>query len=658
MRAKSYQAWLNLLVVFLAAAPAFAQGPQPRVPQKQQPKPAKPAPVAAPPHALAKDDVETFFDGLVPFQLAREDIAGVVIAIVKDGQIFFAKGYGYSDVEKRTPVSVDNTLFRPGSISKLFTWTAVMQQVERGKLDLDRDVNNYLDFKIPATFPKPITMRDLMTHTPGFEESIQELFVENAKELTPLDDYLKAHLPARIFPPWTTPAYSNYGATLAGYIVQRLSGQPFDDYIEQHIFKPLGMAHSTFRQPLPDSLAPLMSKGYTVASQPAKPFEFVEAAPAGSSSVTAADISRFMIAHLQDGAFQGTRILNSATARLMHSRQFGELPDMNGMALGFYEESRNGHRIIGHGGDTGYFHSDLHLLADANLGFFISYNSAGKGETDARTAVWSAFLNRYFPYQPPAAAPVASAAHDAASVGGRYISSRRSQTTVLKFLTVTSELEVFSNSDGTISVNDLKQLNGEPIKFREISPLLFRDVNGQSKIAFKHDYSGRLILITDFPVFVFQKAPLNENSSLDLPLIIAAVVVLALSLLLWPLEALIRKHYKQTLTLTPKQRRLRLLVRIVAALDLIFLAAFVAFFTVSEITLLTTRFNPLLWVIEIVGYLGVVGTVVVLYNAIESWRIPQHWIWAKLGDILVALACIVFVWFVFTWNMVHWSIKY
>src|SRR5438132_4611467 len=122
----------------------------------------------------------------MPVQLGREDIAGAVIVVVRDGKIFFAKGYGYADVEKRKPVSPDNTLFRPGSISKLFTWTAVMQQVEQGKLDLDRDVNEYLDFKIPPAFGKPITLRNIMTHTPGFEDTAKELFVADAGKMRPL----------------------------------------------------------------------------------------------------------------------------------------------------------------------------------------------------------------------------------------------------------------------------------------------------------------------------------------------------------------------------------------------------------------------------------------------------------------------------------------
>lgn len=648
-------------IFFVLAPNLFAQQPKtnPLAPKSGRAQP-ETKQIPAGTHELTQSDLEAFLDGVVPLQIAREDIAGAVISVVKDGKPFFSKGYGYSNVEKRIPVSPDATLFRPGSISKLFTWTSIMQQVELGKLDLDRDVNDYLDFKIPQTFPKPITLRNIMTHTPGFEETIQELFVGDASNLKPLDQYLKEHLPVRIFPPGTVPAYSNYATALAGYILQRVSGEPWANYVENHVFNPLGMSHCTVRQPLPDNLKALMSNGYDVASEPAKPFEWVEAAPAGSSSVTAADMQHFMIAHLQNGQYEGVQILRPETAQMMHSRQFSNLPDMNAMALGFYEETRNGHRIIGHAGDTQYFHSDLHLILDSGVGFFISYNSAGKGETSAREAVWHSFLDRYFPYEPPKVPVQSSAVADAKQVAGRYIISRRSQTTILKVLNVLGESKVSANSDGTITLDSLKDPAGVPKKLEEIGPLMFRAVHGQDRVGFKRDESGRLVLVTDFPVFVFQRSPWNENSAFNLPLIVSAIVVLALTLLLWPVAALIRRHYKHALNLTPQQRRLRLIVRLTCLFDLLLLVGLVVFFTVSEkdIGMLSPRFNPWLRVIQIIGWIGVIGTLAVLYNALRSWRDQGRWLWSKLGDSLIALACIAFVWFVFTWNMLHWSLRY
>lgn len=611
-------------------------------------------------HELTPQDVSAFLDGMMPQQLATDDIAGGVISIVKDGKVLFAKGYGYSDMEKRTPVSADNTLFRPGSISKLFTWTAVMQLVEQGKLDLDRDVNDYLDFKIPATCPKTITLRNIMTHTPGFEETIQELFVKDAKDLTPLGDYVKKHLPTRIYPPGTTPAYSNYATTMAGYIVQRVSGQDYYEYIDEHILKPLGMEHSTFRQPLPDPLKGLVSKGYDVASEPAKGFEFVEAAPAGSSSVSAMDMTHFMMAHLQDGRYEGAQILKPETSQLMHSRQFANLPEMNAMCLGFYEETRNGHRIIGHAGDTDAFHSDLHLMADSQLGFFISYNSAGKGEGRAREEVWHAFLDRYFPYEVPKADPVATSATDMQSVSGHYIVSRRADTTIMKVLNVAGETKISGNEDGTLSVNDLKDANGVAKKFREIAPLLFREVNGQDKVGFKRDESGNFVEVIDFPFMVFQKASVNQNSAFQIPLVITALVLIVLTIILWPGIAITRRHYGQRLELTAQKRRLRLLVRLTCVMFAMFFLADGLFFSMAlkDIGLLSPRGNPWLRLIQVAGWLGVLGTVATIYSAVQSWRLPQRWWAARLGDTLIALGCLGAVWFVFTWNMLHWSLKY
>jgi CubicO group peptidase (beta-lactamase class C family) len=341
-----------------------------------------PKPVAPPPpapsqaHVLDAQDVNAFLDGYMLYALKKADAAGAVVVVVKDGQVVTERGFGYSDVATQKPVDPKKTLFRPGSISKLFLWTAVMQLQEQGKLDLDADINKYLDFKVPPKDGKPVTMRNLMTHTPGFEEWGKRLFVADASRLGTLREFV-SHVPVRIYEPGKTIAYSNYGAALAGYIVQRVSGEPFSDYIDHHILTPLDMHRSTFVQPLPANLAPDMEPSYALASQPAKSFEFVNGAPAGSMSATGDDMSHFMIAHLQNGRYGGGQILKPETAKYMHQTAFTPVPPLNGMALGFYREDKNGHAVVAHAGDTGKFHSELHLLIDDNVGLFISF-SGGK----------------------------------------------------------------------------------------------------------------------------------------------------------------------------------------------------------------------------------------------------------------------------------------
>jgi len=651
-------ATLAASILCLLLSSLWAQGPAPKNAKIPEPAPKEAASPATVP-ALAEADLGAFLDGILPTQIERGNIAGAVVLMVKDGKVLFAKGYGYSDVATKKPVTPDGTLFRPGSISKLFTWTSVMQLVEEGKLNLDRDVNDYLDFKIPPAFGKPITLRNIMTHTSGYQETAKDLFVEKASDLKPLGEYLQAHMPARIFPPGEIPAYSNYATAMAGYIVQRVSGQPFDDYVSEHILNPLKMIHSTFVQPLPDALKPMMSSGYVVATQPAKPYEIVQAFPAGSSAVSAEDMSHFMLAHLQEGQYEGARILKPETVALMHSRQFAYNPALNGMCLGFYEETRNGHRIFGHGGDTVYFHSDLHLMPDQGIGFFVSYNSGGKGEVDNRSELWHKILDRYFPYSPPPPAPVTNPKADGEVVAGYYTSSRRSQTNILAVTSMLGQLKVSSAGDGTIHIDQLKDTNGEVIHWQEIGPLLYRQKDGQALVGFKRDASGQMAMSIDYPFFIFQHASFLDSKPLNLFIICASLIVLLLVLLLWPVAGLIRRHYGHKLDLSSQGRRLRFLVRIVCLIDIVFFLAWVILGSrLNDPGSLSEKLDPWIHFIQIIGVVGCLSGLVAIYNSYRSWSDRGRWIWAKLSDAVIALACIGFIWFVLAWNLLNFNLNF
>src|SRR5690349_2263205 len=552
---------LCLLCLFAAV---LGQVPTEKIDTKKE----EPAPPSLGPHELTATDVGAFLDGLVPLQINHDDIAGATIAVVKDGKLLFAKGYGYADVEKKKPVSPQDTLFRPGSISKLFTWTAIMQLYEQGKLDLDRNVNDYLDFKIPDAFGKPITLKNIMTHTPGFEEQVKDLFTNDAAKPN-LGEYLKTHIPKRIYPPGTVPAYSNYATAVAGYIVERVSGRPFDQYIAENIFKPLNMTHSSFTQPLPSKLAPFMSNGYRLGSGDAQPFEIVNPFPAGSLSSSATDMAQFMIAHLQDGQLGSARILKPETARLMHSRLFALDDNMNAMCYGIYEESRNGHRIIGHGGDTVFFHSDLHLVLDQKVGFFVSYNSGGRSDSPGRTNLWQAFLDRYYPYTANPATS-ATAKEDAKAVAGRYELSRRSETSFLKTATLLGQFTVAPVDDGDIEVPQLTGANGKPKRWQAIGPMTFQERGGQDKLVFKPDQNGVMQMVLPYPFFVGQRIGALQNGQLLVIVLVVSLVLMLLTLILWPVGWFVRRHYGHKLELTSRERLFRILVRVVFALDLIF----------------------------------------------------------------------------------------
>jgi CubicO group peptidase (beta-lactamase class C family) len=612
-------------------------------------------------HELTAVDVETFLDGIVPLQLDREDIAGATIAIIKDGKQLFAKGYGYADVKHKKPVAVE-TLFRIGSVSKLFTWTAVMQLVEQGKLDLGKDVNEYLDFKIPEAFRQPISLKNILTHTAGFEEQLKDLFTAD-KRSPNLGNYLKTHIPKRIFAPGTTPAYSNYATALAGYVIERISGQPFNDYIQQNIFKPLGMTHSTFAEPLPPELIPLMSNGYVLASDEPQEFETIGAFPAGSLTSSAADMSKFMLAHLQEGRLGEAQILKPETTHLMHSRAFALDPAANAMAYGFYEESRNEQRIIGHGGDTVYFHSGLELLTDAGVGIFISYNSVGRGGTDPRTILWDAFLDRYFPAPPSNLPTLDSAKKDALAVSGNYIISRRSES-LLKSLALVGEATVSANEDDTILVSEMSgfmnDTNGKPKRWREVAPMTFRDINGQEYLIFKPDHNRRMQLILPFPIMVGQRVEPWENSRILLPVAGLSLFIMLLTLLLGLVAGLVRRHYRQPLQLTTLEWRLRWVVRIVFALNLAFIVTLFGFllFALKHLELLSDSRNVWIWLIQSIGVLGAIGTLVVFYNAIYIWTSKQYQIWGKLQAMIFAIACLGLLWLDFAGHLLSFNSNY
>lgn len=605
---------------------------------------------------MSATDVEAFLDGIVPAQLTQNDIAGMTISVVKDGKLLFAKGYGYSDVKTKKPVSPETTLFRPGSVSKLFTWTAVMQLVEQGKLDLNKDVNEYLDFKIPDAYGKPITLTHILTHTPGFEEQIKDLF--SLGTTTPnLGEYVKTHIPRRIFSPGTTPAYSNYGTALAGYIVERVSGKPFDDYLEENIFKPLGMNNSTFRQPLPENLAPNMSSGYALASDEPKGFEMINAFPAGSMSSSAVDMSKFMLAHLQGGKLGEAQILKPETAKLMHSRLYGMDDATPAMAHGFYEEPQNGQRIIGHGGDTMWFHSDLHLIEAAGVGFFMSYNSQSRGHSSPREVIWSAFMDRYFPNPLPNEPTVENAKEEAQAVVGNYIGSRRPKGSAYRALGLIGQLTVSAAEDGTIQVPLLMGANGKPKKWRAIGGGKFREVDGQDLIVFKPDQDGKTRLVTSYPFMTFTKVGTLENGKLLMPIVGLSLGIMALTLILWFIAWIVRRRYQHKLELSPLEWKLRWAVRIIFALNLIFVIAFGIFVTkaFSNLEMLSDSGNRTLQIIQIIGVIASLGSLVVFYNAFHTWRSKNFRIWGKLQATIFALASLGVLWFVYAGNLLSFT---
>ena len=541
---------------------------------------------AAPParsesRELTRGDLGSWLDGFLPYAIAQGDIAGAAVVVVRDGETLAARGYGLADASRRIRVDPSRTLFRTGSVGKLFTWTAVMQQVEAGTLDLDRDVNEYLDFRIPPRGDRPITLRNLMTHTAGFEEPLKRLVTDRIDRLPTIEAYVKGWTPARIFPPGEIPAYSNYGVTLAGYILERVTGMAYDDYVERHVFMPLGMNRSTTRQPLPVRLRGAMSQGYALASGPPQPFELFGVSPAGGASTTATDMARFMIAWLQGGTFANARLLRPETVRRVLDTTLPVVPPLNGMRLGFYERNLNGRRIAAHDGDSQFFHSTLSLYVDDDIGVYLVVNSSGREGAAATilTQFNNGFADRYFPAAEIAVGVrPADAARHARQLVGTYMSSRRQETNFLSLTGFLSQLEVRLDEGGGLLVPALRDPNGEPMRWREVQPYLWEQVGGKERLAalLERDRVKLLSVDSVSPFLVFEPVPWWKSSAILGPFLAVAVVVILIAVIAWPITSSLRRHYRLWPAQAGPQGRFWRWTRLAGAAALALLAAWSA----------------------------------------------------------------------------------
>ena len=618
--------------------------------------------VAAPAAALERADLETWLDGMVPYALKAGDMAGAVVVVVKDGHVLLQKGYGYADVSKKLAMDPEQTMVRIGSTSKLFTWTAVMQLVEQGKLDLDRNINDYLDFTIPNDFGKPVTLRDLMNHRGGFEEGLKDILWTNPQGVPSTEAYLKDHKRPMLFAPGEVPAYSNYGAALAGYIVERISKEPYERYIERHILAPLGLTHTSFDQPLPEHFAAAVSKGYRTASAPPGPYELIVTRPAGSGTTTAADMAHFMIAHLQDGHFGDAEILQVDTAKRMHSPSEQAPAGFATMAHGFFRELHNGRTVIGHGGDTIYFHNDFELLPAEGVGIDFTFNSRGRGEAVylAREALFNGFMDRYFPDSAapvdPPALPTALA--DAQVIAGRYESSRRIQHGFLSLFYVLQQTVITANADGTISVPG--EFTPEPLVYREIGPQLWRRVGGSRELTLQTVSGVKTVVDGGDPTSVLQAVPLRRSSVLNLTVLTFASLILIWTLLAWLLSRWIRPLKNIPEDLASQVKRLRLLLRAAAAFDVVYL---ICWFMILQPTLnleldfYNSGLDPIVGALEVAGLLAIAAAILGIWSA---WRLSRLNVPRRLPfwGFVTAAGLLGVVWIGFIGGLIRFSLNY
>lgn len=588
--------------------------------------------------------LQSFMDGVMAAHLHDKHIAGATVSIIKDGKVLLAKGYGFSDESKQIPVRADADLFRVGSITKMFTWVSVMQLVEQGKLDLNADISTYLkDFQIEPTYPEPITLKHLMTHTPGFEDRFVGLFARDSSALKPLGEILANEMPARVRPPGTYASYSNHGTGIAAYIVEQVSGMSFHDYVEKNVLRPLGMTSTTLRQPLPASLQSRMSKGYQFEAGEfvEKPFEYVPLYPVGSASTTATDMVPFMRALLENGSLNGVKILDSATLAQMKLPAHRHHPAVNPMRHGFMDVSRDGVELIGHGGDTFWFHSMMALFPQHHVGFFISFNTDKGG--GVYLDVLNDFMKRYFPEAtPPAPLPVSQ--EYLGQFAGKYRANRHNHSDFTSLASMFGDITITADSTA------LRVQSGEQVSHLvPIDSLVFREKNSNAVYSFeKANGAVTRMFIGNMPIFALDKVSGLNSAELHLFIAVMAVVMGILALLFWPFVALSRIGYQSHRFTKPMPFNARLIAWLNYFVLLIF------FFGISSNANeegIVYGISTALKVFLYFPFLNLLLTAAMLYWLARILTVRYHRTVSKLYYTLLCLTSVAVLWQLYYWNM-------
>lgn len=449
-------------------------------------------------------ELEALLDPIFFETMEKLHIPGAVISIVKDGKIIFTKGYGVTDVEKKTPVVAGKTLFRIGSITKVFTATAVMQLADGGKINLNDDVNKYLKgARVPDTFSQPITFANLLTHTSGLDEISPGRRTSDESQIIPLGAFLKTRI-VRHLPPGEVISYSTYNPALAAHAVEQITQTPFKIYLQKNVFEPLGMNHTSITAVKKEYKQDLAT-GYEYAENKYQPlpFQWFHTYPASDINSTATDMARFMIANLQYGTIDGKRILSEKAAREMQKTHFRNHPRIPGWAYGFYEGEQNNLRFVEHGGsmDDGYS-ALLTLVPEKNLGIFVAGNTENGGFS-LGSAVKNAFFNRYFPAQAKPEVPnTKNPLPDALKkFAGKYQGIIYCHSCAANTSYVPEPFEVKVTDDGMLSFFDGR--------WKQIEPLLFvltdGERAGQVLFGFKENSKGEITFMFNDSYKVFEK---------------------------------------------------------------------------------------------------------------------------------------------------------
>ncbi|PYV16152.1 MAG: serine hydrolase [Acidobacteria bacterium] len=595
-------------------------------------------------------ELGAFLDPIFSNGMAQWHIPGAVFLLVRDGRVVFAKGYGYSDLSQKTAVEPDTTVFRAGSVSKLFTATAVLDLVERGQLDLHTDVNRYLQtFQLPENFSKPVTLANLLTHTGGFDDRAIGIAARNPRERVPLGEYLARSMPPRVRPPGELYSYSSHGIALAGYIVETVSHEPFEEFVETYILEPLAMRHSSFS--LEGVPATKLARGYIVRNGAVEPvpYDAFNIGPAVGLNSTASDMAHFMIANLEGGVYQGRRLLPEPTLREMQRQQYTDDPRLPGRTFGYYEKYFNGWRAIGHGGNIRGFGSLLLLVPEAHLGIFLSMNL---DEPRFEDEFLHNFFDHYFPpreaVDPPAPNPAFRA--QARKFEGSYRINPYTRTSLEKLATLYWQYRLKALPDGTLELHSPRDYT-PPTRWVEVGPLEIERADGEDRAVFRRDGSGRITALL-LSTGGLEKLAWYETTAFQVRLVKILLLIFLSFLVVWPLEFALRRLFRRPMVSSWSRRLARLAAIATGVSAVVFIVGFVRTARAMDLWDFTYGVPAPIQRLLVIPPFTALGAFGMLVFDVRAWRKVEGTAFDRLYYTFLTAAAIGFVWFLGFWNLV------
>ncbi|HEX9655069.1 MAG TPA: serine hydrolase domain-containing protein [bacterium] len=591
------------------------------------------------PAKMSPQDLTDFSNRFFQQNMEKYHIPGASLAIVKKGSIILKKGYGLAEVRKGIAVDADRTLFRLGSVSKLVTVMAIMQLAEQGRLNVNEDVNVYLKrFKIKNPYSNPLTIAHLLSHTSGFDHQQIGRYARRREDIQPLEGYLEENLPQLTGNPGESISYSNYGISLAGFLVEEITGRSFDDFVHDNILRPLHMAHTAFF--FPENVESDLAVGYKYEQAHYQPFEpeYLNLAPAGGLLSTAGDMAQFMIAHLNSGRNGHTAILKPESLAEMQRRHFSAHPQMPGWCYGFYENFRNRRRAVMHTGQTRGYSSLLYLIPEEDLAIFMGYNT---NESRLYEEYLEHFFDRYYPIRKNEPEKILEQSpHRNQRFSGTCQFHAFPQRTLAKYCNLydhSAQVEVAVEATGMLHV----LLPGKDLALTPVGRGLFKILNEERFVAFKGDGGAepiQMYLTEDKPT-TLRKVAWWETLSLQLNLRRSFYLFFALAVLV-----LTWSYFK----IDQKTKWHIVLAMALCTLDLLFLIGLHYMFDPAELRFGVPTALTALLVIPIIT----TGLAAALTTTTASlWKNNRGSLLQRLQFTVITMAAFAFTAFLDYWNL-------